>query len=171
MVVNILDFSRMESGRKTWDFADTDVAGIVRSALEEFEPMLVEQGFDVDVAIPDGPLIVRADPEALETAVANLLSNAIRYSLDCREIRVSLQSTAEQIVLDVADRGVGIPAGESSLIFEKYQRASNAAATATGTGPVLALVAGIAQSHSGTVQVLPREGGGSLFRFTLPTHR
>jgi signal transduction histidine kinase len=145
MVVNILDFSRMESGRKTWDFADTDVAGIVRSALEEFEPMLVEQGFDVDVAIPDGPLIVRADPEALETAVANLL--------------------------DVADRGVGIPAGESSLIFEKYQRASNAAATATGTGPVLALVAGIAQSHSGTVQVLPREGGGSLFRFTLPTHR
>jgi signal transduction histidine kinase len=171
MVGNILDFSRMASGRKSWDFVDTDVAATLRTAMEEFEPMLVEQGFVVEVVIADSLPIVRADPDALETAVANLLSNAIRYSPERKDIRVSLQSTAGQIVLEVADRGVGIPQGESRLVFEKYQRASNAAAVATGTGLGLALVAGIAESHSGTVQVLPREGGGSLFRLALPIQR
>ena len=169
MVGNILDFSRMESGRKTWDFVDTDVAGIVHATLREFEPMLEDQGFTVEIAIDDDLPMIKADPEALVTAVANLLTNAIRYSPDRKQLKVCLYATGPQIALDIADRGVGIPEGESTIIFEKYRRASNAADVATGTGLGLALVAGIAKSHGGAVGALPRDGGGSLFRLTLPT--
>lgn len=71
MVGNILDFSRLESGRKSWGFTTTDVAAIVRTVLEEYEPILAEQDFSVDVQISDDLPIIQADPEALELAVAN----------------------------------------------------------------------------------------------------
>ena len=168
MVANILEFSRMESGRKTYDFEDADLAAIVAAALGELEAVFKERDFQlvVDIA-PDLPR-VHVDPEAIQTAVANVLSNAVKYSLDCREVGVHVRASQTGVILEVVDRGVGIPEGESKSVFQKYKRASNASAAATGTGLGLALVAGILEAHGGSVEALPRAGGGSVLRMRLP---
>jgi signal transduction histidine kinase len=171
MVGNILDFSRMESGRKTYDFEDTDLAPIVHAALEEFEPVFKERDFHLCVDIAPELPPVSIDPEAIQTVVANLLSNAVKYSLERKEVGVNLQASQGRVILEVMDRGVGIPEGEAKRVFQKYQRASNASATATGTGLGLALVAGIVESHHGAVEALPRSGGGSVLRLSLPVAR
>lgn len=171
MVANILEFSRMQSGRRAWAIEAVDAAAVIDASVEEFQPMLQEQGFllqmDIDTDVPP----VKVDPEALETVVTNLLSNAIRYSPERREIEVRLMATDEQVTLEIADRGIGIPTAEVTKVFAKYERASNAAGVATGTGLGLALVAGIAASHGGTVVCHARDGGGTVFRLTLPAAR
>ena len=171
MVGNILDFSRMESGRKTYDFAPADLGGVVASTLEEFEPLLHEQGFEVAVAFDENLPAVKMDAEAMETVVANLLSNAVKYSADRKEVEIAVRASASEAVVEVADRGIGVPEDQRGRIFDKYERARNAAATATGTGLGLALVAGIVDSHKGAVTVEARAGGGSLFRVALPLTR
>ena len=171
MVGNILTFSRLESGRKTFDFAATDVGEVVRATLEEFEPVLTEGGFAVEIDIAADLPQVDADAEALETSVANLVSNAVKYSPGERQVRVRVSRANDQVVIEVADRGVGIPAGEARSVFGKYRRASNASDIATGTGLGLALVEGIARAHRGSVVALPRDGGGTVIRLTLPVTR
>jgi signal transduction histidine kinase len=171
MVGNILDFSRMESGRKSFELAEVDVEPVVRTTLEEFEPVFEEQGVAVVVEVAEGLPVIRADAEALETVVANLVGNAIKYSVDHRRIDITLGTADRFLVLEVADRGVGIPHGEHQTVFEKFRRASNAPDVATGTGLGLALVDGIVASHGGTVEALPRAGGGSRFRVHLPLTR
>lgn len=171
MVGNILDFSRLESGRKSFEFAELDVSQPVLDTLEEFEPVFEEQGFDVDIDIqPDLPMI-RADSEALSTAVANLVGNAVKYAAEDRQISVRVLADARYVCIEVADRGIGVPADERRTIFDKYRRASNAAGRATGTGLGLALVAGIVESHHGKIEVRPRAGGGTVFCLRLPLMR
>lgn len=168
MVGNILDFSRMESGRKTYTFDFCDPEKLVQTVASEFEPILLEQGFVLTLEVePEVPL-VKADREALETALANLLSNAIKYSRERKTVRVSVWVQGKAVIFEVADRGVGVPSHEKQAIFEKFHRASNAGETATGTGLGLALVKGVMDAHQGSVSYQPREGGGSVFRLHLP---
>ncbi|MBT6150146.1 MAG: HAMP domain-containing histidine kinase, partial [Gemmatimonadetes bacterium] len=171
MVGNILDFSRMESGRKSLEFDEVDVGQVVEDTVEEFEPLFDEQGFEVGVDIHPGLPAIPADPEALASAVANLLSNAVKYSTDDRRIQLNVYQQEQFVCVDVADHGIGVPEAERRAVFEKYRRASNAGRSATGTGLGLALVAGIAQSHGGSVDVHPRKEGGSVFRLRLPLTR
>jgi two-component system sensor histidine kinase KdpD len=103
--------------------------------------------------------------------LANLVANAVKYSPDQRHIEVSARREGGTVVVAVADRGVGIPPDERRAVFAKYRRASNAADVATGTGLGLALVDAIVRAHGGAVEVQPREGGGSLFRVSLPLSR
>ncbi len=168
MVGNILDFSRMESGRKTYEFAETDLRGLVRETLAEFDPVLREQAFSTAVDIADPLPPVRVDREAISSAVANLLSNAIKYSREQKEIRIVVRDQDGRAIVEVADRGIGVPPGEQRDIFSKFHRAQNAGITATGTGLGLALVKGIMEAHQGKVEIESREGGGSVFRLILP---
>lgn len=168
MVGNILDFSRMESGRKTYTFDFCEPERLLQTVAGEFEPILQEQGFVLTLEVEPEVPPVHADREALETALANLLSNAIKYSRDRKVIRVSVWVQENVIVFEVADRGVGVPAHEQKAIFEKFHRASNAGETATGTGLGLALVKGVMDAHNGLVSYQPREGGGSVFQLHFP---
>ena len=164
MVGNILDFSRMESGRKTYTFELCDPREIVQTVVDEFDPILKEQGFVLTVEVEPEVHQVYVDCEALETALANLLSNAVKYSRERKAIRLSVWVQEKAVVFEVADRGVGVPAHEQKAIFEKFHRASNAGETATGTGLGLALVKGVMDAHNGSVSYAAREGGGSVFR-------
>ncbi len=171
MVGNILDFSRMESGRKSYNFSNCNMGEILTDTLDEFQAFMDEAGFEVCVDIPEDLPDIEADPEALATALANLIGNAVKYSNDRKQIDLSIRHTPNEIVVSVADRGIGIPTGEAKHIFGKYHRAANAASIATGTGLGLALVDGIARSHLGRVTVDQRPGGGSIFRLHLPLER
>lgn len=172
LVDNILAFSRIESGRKSYDFQACDLREIARAALEPFQPVLHKRSFELNVEIADGLPPVEADREAIVMVVSNLIGNAIKYSPEQKEVALEVRGEGEDQVVEVADRGIGIPTGERERVFEKFFRASNAAGSvATGTGVGLALAWSIADVHGGRIAVEAREGGGSIFRLTLPVKR
>ncbi len=110
LIDNILDFSRIESGRKTYRFVPTDLREVVAATLRAFEVHLKQGGFRIDFEEGPGPLpAVVIDPDALGQALHNLLDNAVKYSGDSRLITVRLGREGGELLLSVRDRGIGIP--------------------------------------------------------------
>lgn len=110
---------------------------------------------------------VRADPALLDRVIDNLVTNAVKYSPDPAPVSVSLRSEGDVALIEVADRGPGIPDTERQRIFRRFMR-GDAAEGVDGLGLGLALVAEVVQWHGGTVVGLDRPGGGSVFRVSLP---
>ena len=109
------------------------------------------------------------DPFALKTVFLNLLENAVKYSAPPAEILVTLHSSKDNIIIDIADRGFGVPRGERSNIFRKFYRIGNEDTRETkGAGLGLYIVAEIIKAHNGKVEVLDHPGGGSIFQVSLP---
>jgi signal transduction histidine kinase len=169
LIDNVLDFSRIESGRQRYDIAPGPVEPIVHEVVESFRHPLQQQGFTVEVALepdlPDVPL----DPDAMKQALANLVDNAMKYSADRRRLRVSARREADGIALEVADEGIGIPLSERERIFEKFYRVGRSETQGRrGSGVGLALVKHIVEAHRGRVTVDSRPGEGSRFTLHLP---
>jgi signal transduction histidine kinase len=137
--------------------------------LESFDPQFNAEGLRVDAEIPPEPVLVSGDADALAQVVNNLLSNAVKYAVSGGEVTLRLLRGPGMVELQVLDRGPGIPEGCSERVFEEFFRADDALASGvTGAGLGLTLARRIARDHGGDVTFKPREGGGSLFRFTLP---
>ena len=123
------------------------------------------------VEIPPGLPLVSADPVMLSHAFANLLDNALKFSSPDAPIDVEARSVGGQVLVGVADRGVGVPADELDRIFEKFyrRRQSDAIqAASTGTGLGLAVAKGVVQVHGGRIWAEQRHGGGMVVRVRLP---
>ena len=104
----------------------------------------------------------------MELVVSNLLENAARYSPDGSPIDVTLRGEGRKVVLDVADRGKGIPAQHRERIFEKFYRIGDGDGGGAGTGLGLSICKAVTEAHGGTVEAFPRDGGGTVFRVALP---
>jgi signal transduction histidine kinase len=169
LIDNVLDFSRIEGGRRRYDIAPTAVEPLVRQTLEAFAHPLAEQGFKVDVTLaPDLPE-VPMDADAVGQALANLVDNAIKYSGDERVLGVDARLEAGELVLSVTDRGVGIAAAEHARIFDKFYRVGASDTQGRrGSGVGLALVRHVAEAHGGRVTVQSAPGEGSRFALRLP---
>jgi two-component system sensor histidine kinase KdpD len=102
----------------------------------------------------------------IEQVLANLLENAAKYSPPGSQIDLSARADSGEVVVEVADRGQGIPGGEEERIFEKFYRAKPV--TVGGAGLGLAICRAIIEAHSGRIWASNRPGGGAAFRFTLP---
>jgi len=112
-------------------------------------------------------LRVNGDPNALSRALANVIDNALKYSLAKHPVEVSLYAEGGSAIIDVADRGPGIPEECRAEVFEPFERLGRDDAI-PGTGLGLAVVSSVAQAHGGTAIVLERDGGGALVRLVLP---
>src|SRR5262249_52862007 len=141
LINNILDFSRIEAGRRQYQFAETDVAEVVTEVLQSYERQMTGAGFEARTNIqPDLPRAL-IDREALAQAVLNLVDNAIRYSDRAKRIEVSVRLRGGDIAIGVADQGIGIPKVEHQRIFEKFYRVSTGLVHDTkGSGLGLAIV-------------------------------
>jgi signal transduction histidine kinase len=171
LVNNILDFARIESGRKEYRFETVDLVELTREALEAMEVRLRQEGFSVSMRGADAPLPVRADPTALTQAITNLLDNAIKYSGDARTIEVELRREGGSAALAIRDRGPGIEREEQSRIFDEFYRVGTGLVhDVKGSGLGLAIVKQIAEAHGGLVTVDSRPGAGSTFTIRLPIH-
>ena len=170
LIENILDFARIESGRKTYSFAPVDVARVVEATLQSFEPHLAHSGFTCALRAPAEPLPpVRADADALGQAIHNLLDNAVKFSGEARAIEVRLALEDGEIVVAVADRGIGIAREEQARIFERFHRVGTGLVhEVKGSGLGLSLVHHIMQVHGGRVTVDSEPGKGSTFALHLP---
>jgi signal transduction histidine kinase len=173
LINNVLDFSRMESGEKKYNFQPCDLTEIVRTTAELFHPHLEANGFKFDCELPETKIPVRGDADALSQVIVNLLSNAEKYSNGKKEIMLQVtqkQSPLPHAEIKVLDRGSGVPRGSEEKIFEKFYRAHDSLASGIqGSGLGLTIARQIARAHSGDVFYEPREGGGSCFILRLPT--
>jgi signal transduction histidine kinase len=166
---NVLDFSRIESGRKTYQFAPHDLKSIVRTAARAMHYPLARQGFELQVDVGEGIPPVQSDPDALEQAILNLLANALKYSGDARKIELRLARDEAHAVISVRDWGIGIDPVDQRRIFDKFYRVARPEnRLIPGTGLGLTLVDHIVRSHHGLVGVDSTPGGGSTFRIHLP---
>jgi signal transduction histidine kinase len=172
LINNVLDFSRMESGEKKYNFTACDLAEIVRSTVATFRPHLEANRFKFDCEMPGGPIPVQGDADALAQVIVNLLSNAEKYSNGSCEIIiqvVSRQSPLAHVEISVLDRGTGVPPGSGEKIFEKFYRAHDSLSSGIqGSGLGLTIARQIARAHGGDVVYESRPGGGSRFILRLP---
>jgi signal transduction histidine kinase len=169
LIDNVLDFSRIEGGRQRYDIAPTAVEPVVQEVIEAFRYPLAQQAFKVEVAVaPDLPE-VPMDAAAIKQAMANLVDNAIKYSGERRHLAVAARRQGDEVRIEVADEGVGIPPSEIHRIFEKFYRAGRSETQGRrGSGVGLALVKHIVEAHGGRVSVDSRVGAGSRFTLHLP---
>ena len=169
---NVLDFSKIEQGTKTYRLVPQSPATLVRTAVKATQYLLAQQGFALHLRVADDLPPIAADADAIQQAILNLLSNAMKYSGDGRAIDVELSRDDECVVIGVTDRGIGIPASEQQRIFEKFYRVqSRDHQHVPGTGLGLTLVNHVARAHGGSVTVRSAPGEGSTFSLRLPLKR
>jgi len=170
LINNILDFSRIEAGRKEYDFRETDMRELVCNTLESYRYQIEQHGFTLEEKIAEVPPL-RVDREAVARSLVNLVNNALKYSQDRKYIGVKLYRENGSVKLEVIDHGIGIPSNEQNKIFEKFYRVGDPLVHNTkGSGLGLSLVQHIARAHGGDVIVDSAPGAGSKFTITLPLH-
>jgi len=169
LINNILDFSRIEAGRKEYEFKETNLAELVHSTLESYRFQIQQNGFAFEENISGDIPPVIVDREAIARSLLNLLNNALKYSKDRKYIGVSLYRSNSRVNLEVQDRGIGIPKNEQEKIFEKFYRCGDALVhNIKGSGLGLSLVRHIARAHGGDVLVESAPEKGSKFTIALP---
>ena len=172
VIDNILDFSKIEAGRKTYNFADGDMAEVIENVLSSYRYQITNSGFDIQTNItPDLPP-VSIDRDAMTQAISNLLDNAIKYSRDVKQLSITTDQRESDLSVEIADQGIGIPRSEQAKIFEKFYRLGNGLVhDVKGSGLGLSLVKHIIEAHKGTISVESDIGKGSRFTILLPLAR
>lgn len=169
LINNIMDFSRIEAGKKEYSFRETNLAELVRNTLESYRYQIEQQGFAFQENIADDLPALRVDREAMARSLLNLVNNAIKYSPNEKYLAVNLYRDNGAVKLEVIDHGMGIPRGDQSKIFEKFYRVGDPLVHNTkGSGLGLSLVRHIVQAHGGQVWVESAPGQGSKFTIALP---
>lgn len=169
LINNILDFSRIESGRKEYTFRETNVADLVRSTLESYRFEIEQNGFQFEQKIANDVPPLWVDREAIARSLLNLVNNALKYSATEKYLGVHLYRHSGGVNLEVVDHGIGIPAKDHVKIFEKFYRVGDPLVHNTkGSGLGLSLVCHIVKAHGGEVVVESAPGQGSKFTITLP---
>ena len=166
---NVLDFSKIEKGKRTYHKELVNLSEIVNSAIQAMQYPLAQEGFHLNTSLADDLPPIHADRDALEQAIINLMSNAMKYSDTWREIALKSYRTDDHAVIEVSDRGVGIPAAEHERIFERFYRVPDKENDRVpGTGLGLALAWHIAEGHGGYIKVQSEPNKGSTFSIWLP---
>ncbi len=173
MIERLLDWGRMEAGRKIYELRVEKVADVLEDALRAYAPHL-ELGGDLDFGVeaqPDLPDIL-VDRAALAGAIVNLLSNAQKYGGSPPRIRLRVEHVAEEVRIAVTDNGIGIPRPEHRRIFEKFYRIDDRLSrTKEGSGLGLAIVKHVARAHRARVSVDSATGKGSVFTIAIPVFK
>ncbi|MBK3518641.1 sensor histidine kinase [Carboxylicivirga marina] len=170
IVNNILNFSRIESGRQKLSFGNVNINDIVEDVNNNYNYHFNEKGFTVDTDINHELRSINADKQALTECVINLVDNAVKYSADTKKIHLRTGVRASYQFIEVSDEGIGISPKELKHIFDKFYRVTKGALAhhAKGSGLGLSIVNHLVQGHQGKIEVESTEGKGSTFRILLP---
>ncbi len=164
----ILELTRLERGSLPFDMQRIDLGGPVRTAVDSLQALIESKELSLQTDIAQGVAVI-GDPDRLQQAVGNLLGNAARYTPSGGCVVVSVRSENGCAMIEVADTGVGIAEEDLPHVFNRFWRADDARATATGgLGIGLAVTKEIVERHRGAIDVERRDAGGTLFRIRLP---
>ncbi len=170
LLSDMLDVSRVTRGLVTLSLDDVDLRNIVERAVEQTRPLMEERHHRLELRVPNAPVAVRGDQTRLTQVVANLLTNAAKYTPPHGSIQLSLGSAGAEATLSVADDGEGINADLLPRVFDLFSQGERKADRAQGgLGLGLALVRSLVQLHGGNADASsPGRGGGSIFTVHLP---
>ena len=169
MIDRLLDWARMESGRRHFELVPCPVASVVGRALSAFKPQRLSGQIELEVEVPDGLPDLLADEEALADVLLNLLNNAYKYSGERKHIRLAARPDGPRVAISVTDDGPGIPHSERFHIFERFYRGSHPRIESIeGTGLGLAMARHVVHAHRGTIEVESELGQGSTFTVAIP---
>jgi len=171
LINNLLDFSKIEAGLRKYQLEPTDLSAVTRRVVDSLDSQFRHNQFAVTLRAPQAPIAVKLDAEAAEQALENLLSNAMKYSPEHREIVVEVDASGGYGVVRVRDRGIGIPPRLQRKIFQKFYRVqTDAGSGPQGTGLGLAIVDHVMRAHGGFVRVDSEAGRGSTFTLHFPLY-
>jgi two-component system, OmpR family, phosphate regulon sensor histidine kinase PhoR len=169
LINRLLDWARMESGRRTYQLRREPVEPIVDAALDAFGSQLLLQPAEVTRTVAPGLPVVLADRTALTEALLNLLNNAHKYTGPEKKIAVTASREGPSVFISVADNGPGIAPREQKRIFDKFYRGRDPLERSIeGTGLGLSMVKHIVVGHGGKVSVASELGHGARFTIRLP---
>jgi signal transduction histidine kinase len=169
LINNLLDFSKIEAGLRRYKLEPVDLGALTRHLVESLESQFRHNQYEVTVRVAEALPAVLLDPEAAEQALENLISNAMKYSPDHREILVEVDAVDGYGRVRVTDRGIGIAPKLQRKVFRKFYRIQHDAGTGPqGTGLGLAIVDHIMRGHNGFVRVDSEPGRGSTFTLHFP---
>lgn len=168
LINNLLDLPRLEAGKLTFTWQQTDLHGLLRQVIEECSPLLAERHLTCQVTVPDTPQAIRLDPQKIQQALRNLVSNAVKFSPEQGTIILRVQYDAETAEITIRDQGIGIPDDELETIFDKFMQSRNTTPEHGGLGLGLAICREIVTGHGGCMWASNAPEGGAVFRVRLP---
>jgi signal transduction histidine kinase len=173
LINNILDFARLEAGRRAYHFEIGDVTGVLRETYESYRPELDRHSFEHHFCAVAGLPRVRIDRDAMAQVLVNLMNNAVKYSSDEKYLLIDIHRDTRRgrhgVLISVEDRGIGIRPEDRARVFEGFFRAADGRVQGQGgTGLGLSLVKHTIEAHGGTMDVESRLVRGTAFRLFLP---
>lgn len=169
LINNVLDFSKIESGKKEFNFEKSDLTEVVKNIIVMYKSQITAGGFEFVVNIPEREVIINIDKDAITQAILNILNNAIKYSTDRKYILIDVKAQSNNAAIAIADKGIGIPAKELDKIFGNFYRIqSSGNKQIKGTGLGLTITKYIVEAHHGKIKVESAVGQGSMFTIILP---
>jgi signal transduction histidine kinase len=167
LILELLDVSRIETGRLEIRREPIEWAQFVREVVHRHHTAVSDRRFHVNIPY-DGKLVA-GDRDRLEQVLGNLLENAVKYSPDGSDVYVSVEDHGDSLVTSVCDRGIGIPTDELNQVFERFHRGRQVSSTNYGgLGLGLYITKQIIERHGGAIWVDSKEGAGTTFYFSLP---
>jgi PAS domain S-box-containing protein len=168
LIAELLDVSKIEAGKLPLHYVRFDLCQLAADVVE----MLLNSNdqFKIVLDCAENEVLITADSHRIEQVITNLLTNAIRYSGDSKQITVHLKADLDQVIMGVQDFGIGIPADKLNDIFTKFFRVGNHSAEISGLGIGLYLSQEIVDRHQGRFWVESELEKGSTFWFSLPVH-
>lgn len=169
---DLLDISKLEAGKMTYDFETAKLITLIDNVKNEFSAKIKEKNLRLIIIPPDFSSQLVCDSRKITQVISNLVSNAIKFTDAGKNITVSLTETTldnrSAIELSVVDQGVGIPDTELEFIFDKFIQSSKTKTNSGGTGLGLAISQELIHGHHGKIWVEHNPEGGSIFKFVLP---
>jgi signal transduction histidine kinase len=166
---DLLDLARIEAGSLRWRAEELPIEDVIRDSIASMGPLFENKGLSLTTAF-DRPLPgVIGDRDRLVQVVTNILSNAAKFSFSGGSIHVAVRQEKAQLLVEISDTGIGIPACDLELIFEKFQRSGDQLTSSLeGSGLGLSIARQIVGRHGGRIWAASTHGKGSTFTFTLP---
>jgi len=169
LIDNILDFAKMEEGKKEFEFEKTDMYSLLQELISTIQQQVRHEGFTLEAEIDTNLPPIMADRSAIIQAITNLIDNAIKYSGEAQKIYIRGFVEGQHLIIAVHDFGIGIKAEETDKVFDRFYRGGDELTrTVKGSGLGLTLVKQIVQTHHGSVHVVSEPGSGSTFSIRLP---
>lgn len=168
MVNELLDLARIESGGPLVLLDDVDLGTVAAESAERLRLFAERQGLRLVVRVDDDLPPVRGDEARLGQVVVNLVHNAVKFGGGGGEVTIAAERRGDEVVVSVADRGIGIPKVDQARIFERFYKVDRARVRGGGTGLGLSIARHVVGQHGGRIWVESAEGEGSTFSFAVP---
>ena len=169
MIDDLLNISRIESGKMTLNFSNLIMSELIEEVSRGLRPLATQKKIEMSFMKSDGDGYVIADRDKIEQAVINLVNNAILYTPPGGKVMISMEHDQGYIKTSIRDTGVGIPTEEQPLIFDRFYRLEkDSILEPRGTGLGLYITRNVIEMHGGKIWVTSEFGKGSEFTFTLP---